>query len=415
MSNQGSSRGYYNGQPSYMPTYQMQRDDNYQPRPRTVSENLDMQPNGYVRQGGPMGRPRPLARLVARSRNFRGRGPLRRGECEAYRMEVNEIYIDQDNEAKGPIPCITVLDFKRIVPTEVSQRRVCIPVALSDTIVKYIKGCKVTVPSQKVTVEEEKQEEITEEEVKEGEESGTVPTIIATGPTKYDVSLLDPKTFKCPKTGQVVIVENVIVNDVVQKHLRSFMNVPEQNAYTEGDPVETIELRSDLLRSLDRFLSDVAVRYRNIKSDVSIPSLYSYSGERRFYYDLRKTRWGLRLHISQVTDMHRNVIGIPLEALVSFRDRLDQAISTLRLDDDAAAGGTGYRRGTANPRRRRRNMGYRGGSSKTKKQNAKNTSGSDKGGALTSADTGGEDSAGHEVKEEKVIVNATLPEPVEAN
>ncbi|VDM36287.1 unnamed protein product [Hydatigera taeniaeformis] len=64
--------------------------------------------------------------------------------------------------------------------------------------------------------------------------------------------------------------------------------------------------------------------------------LYSPSGERRFFFDVRNTPYGNRLHISQVTDLHRNVIGIPLESLVTFRNRLTTLIDALKLEDGEA-------------------------------------------------------------------------------
>lgn len=65
-----------------------------------------------------------------------------------------------------------------------------------------------------------------------------------------------------------------------------------------------------------------------------VSCLYSPSGERRFFFDLRNTRYGIRLHISQVTDLHRNVIGIPLESLVDFRDRLSALVDSLNLEEE---------------------------------------------------------------------------------
>lgn len=55
-----------------------------------------------------------------------------------------------------------------------------------------------------------------------------------------------------------------------------------------------------------------------------------------FYFDLRDTRWGRRLQISQLTDMHRSTIGVPLEALVNFRSRLDKLIECLSLNESHA-------------------------------------------------------------------------------
>ncbi|KAH8868039.1 PUR alpha beta gamma DNA RNA binding [Schistosoma japonicum] len=95
----------------------------------------------------------------------------------------------------------------------------------------------------------------------------------------------------------------------------------------------TLELHESLMPKLLAFLADVVTRYRAVDLIPRVPSLYSASGERRFLFNLRDTRWGKRLHISQVTDMHRNIIGIPVEALVSFRSRLDEVIKSLGLED----------------------------------------------------------------------------------
>lgn len=94
-----------------------------------------------------------------------------------------------------------------------------------------------------------------------------------------------------------------------------------------------VELHESLLSHMLIFLADVATRYRTINQVPEVRSLYSASGGRRFFFDLRDTPWGKRLHISQVTNLHRNVIGIPLEALVNFRTRLDHFIQDLKLDD----------------------------------------------------------------------------------
>lgn len=259
--------------------------------------------------------PRPLARLTVRAKIDRATGrPLKRGESDAYRLEVNEIPINPAGNATETVnvPCITLLDYHRITPTEISQRRGCIPVALADTIMRHLLTCQ--------------------------NEDG-----------KFVVSDLPENTqFKCPKTGKIVEISKLSFPEVKSedgdvsgcRQLRSYVSVLKKDEYKSNDPVEMIELRDTLIRSLVRFLNDVALRYRNIKDEMMIPALYSHSGERRFYYDLRRTRWGLRLHVSQVTDLHRNVIGIPLESLVSFRNRLNHVISFLKLDNNILGGKT---------------------------------------------------------------------------
>ncbi|CAH8874039.1 unnamed protein product [Trichobilharzia szidati] len=107
----------------------------------------------------------------------------------------------------------------------------------------------------------------------------------------------------------------------------------------------TLELHESLMPQVSAFLADVVTRYRSVDLVPEVRSLYSASGGRRFFFDLRDTRWGKRLHISQVTELHRNVIGIPLEALVSFRSRLDMVIESLGLEDQHALRSTIFRDG----------------------------------------------------------------------
>ncbi|KAH9280871.1 hypothetical protein ECG_06781 [Echinococcus granulosus] len=94
-----------------------------------------------------------------------------------------------------------------------------------------------------------------------------------------------------------------------------------------------LELYEILLPNLITFLSDICVRYQHLDQPPQLNFLYSPSGERRFFFDIRNTPYGNRLHISQVTDLHRNVIGIPLESLVTFRNRLTMLIDALKLED----------------------------------------------------------------------------------
>ncbi len=75
------------------------------------------------------------------------------------------------------------------------------------------------------------------------------------------------------------------------------------------------------------------MRYQTLEQPPQVNFLYSPSGERRYFFDVRNTRYGNRLHIAQVTDLHRNVIGVPLESMVAFRDRLTQIIDSLHLED----------------------------------------------------------------------------------
>nr|VZI09499.1 unnamed protein product [Spirometra erinaceieuropaei] len=96
----------------------------------------------------------------------------------------------------------------------------------------------------------------------------------------------------------------------------------------------TVEIYEPLIPDLIGFLMDASIRYRTIDTPPMVNALYSMSGDRRFYFDLRNTRWGHRLFLSQVTDFHRNVIAIPVETLTDFRDRINTFIEKLHLEDD---------------------------------------------------------------------------------
>ncbi|KAL5107630.1 hypothetical protein TcWFU_004282 [Taenia crassiceps] len=94
-----------------------------------------------------------------------------------------------------------------------------------------------------------------------------------------------------------------------------------------------LELYEMLLPNLVTFLSDICVRYQHLDQPPQLNFLYSSSGERKFFFDIRNTPYGNRLHIAQVTNFHRSVIGIPLESLVTFRNRLTMLIDALKLEE----------------------------------------------------------------------------------
>lgn len=275
---------------------------------------------------------RPLTRVVARAR-ARSQSETKQEndkenthpEQDAYRMEVNE-YVRRsgnsspDSQGSKTIPCVTIRDMHTFIGDR-KQRRVWIPVAVCEQLIRAIKKCKV-------------------------------------GET-YDIDKLEANTFVCPATKKIVEIEK----DEGHTRLRTYMDVPGKDEYKDGDLIEIIDLRNELIARLLKFLDDVATRYRKIKSQMVIPSLYSYSGERRFYFDLRETRWGHRLHISQVTDMHRNVIGIPLETVVEFKDRLMQVIDFLELQGEGDV-----KKRSANGKRSKKRQFKRNGKSKGEKK-----------------------------------------------
>ncbi|EUB62599.1 hypothetical protein EGR_02395 [Echinococcus granulosus] len=94
-----------------------------------------------------------------------------------------------------------------------------------------------------------------------------------------------------------------------------------------------IKMMTKTAPSIFLISGDICVRYQHLDQPPQLNFLYSPSGERRFFFDIRNTPYGNRLHISQVTDLHRNVIGIPLESLVTFRNRLTMLIDALKLED----------------------------------------------------------------------------------
>lgn len=264
--------------------------------------------------GGAAWPPRPLTRVMARARTT---SEATKGAAEpyenAYRIEVNE-FMPRTASPGSAIPCVTVRDMRTFIPDK-RQRRAYVPVAVAGELCKCLNQCR--------------------QAASEKGEKG-----------HYDVSKLPTKTFQCPISKKKVEIERVTETpgeQHVSTRLRTYMDVPEKEHAKEDDFVEVIELRNELLGHLVKFLEDVATRYRPLTKDMNIPSLYSYSGERRFYYDLRETRWGVRLHISQVTGMYRNVVGIPLESVVAFRDRINQAIQFLGLEEKSESPTLGAR------------------------------------------------------------------------
>lgn len=346
--------------------------------------------------------PKPLTRVMARAKSHQtntasenensgtnspdNRSKKRSNELntiDAYRMEVNE-YIPEikknatrNKMGQEPFPCVTVRDMKPIIADR-KQRRVWIPVTICESLVEYLRSAKIseddTTPAGDAEVSPKTSSVEDENSTSEKKRQFA-----------YDVSKLTERNFTCQKTGKIVEIEIVPAVDTELKivRLRTYMDVPSKEEFKTGDFIEVIELRSSLVGRLIKFLNDVAMRYQSMEEvgDASIPSLYSYSGERRFYFDLRDTRWGLRLHISQVTDLHRNVIGIPLESVVQFRDRLNMAIEKLNLTKEEEVSMTenmGFRGNNRRPYRNnseivgRRGRNYRRGSNKQSRRRKRN-------------------------------------------
>lgn len=384
--------------------------------------------------------PRPLTRVMARARNSNNNNIVRDVDTSAgtdsplanekatggakgsravydnnaYRMEVNE-YVRRPGQMnigeRNSLPCVTIRDLMAIIPDR-KQRRVWIPVDLCGEIVAHLKTCRVEANTSEAG---DSTSMVSSPDLSSEKDSRSNSVSRAKNSKRritFDVSKLEEILFEDKDTGKLVEISHVDG----QTRLRTFMDVPSKELYREGDFMEVIELRNGLLHRLIKFMKDVSLRYKPVEKNVQIPSLYSYSGERRFYYDLRDTRWGLRLHISQVTDLHRNVIGIPLESVVPFRDRLNQAIQALSLDEDGHTerkeAASNSRKGGAKSangnRRGNRGRNYR---ARRKNNNSNNVSNST-GNAATNARSSAEDTTSSENKSE-ADVGATAPPPTD--
>lgn len=322
---------------------------------------------------------RPLLRQFVRNRRSDPR-------YEAYILEVREgpAVNGNTNAAAGksiPQPWVTVRDFVR------ANQSIGLPVSICDTLLKHLLTCvSLEVPGRVDSSEDSElacasPTSANDPQANSPARASGDANSPATGdvtseensPAKKSPRRLQPKVFQlshltpirivCEATGCIL---EVTARDPTAKRTASNPEESEQVAQVDPSrrwiisaplanstgeqtmdsstapggkrrhPWETrgiLELHESLMPQLSAFLTDVVTRYRSVNQLPEVRSLYSASGGRRFFFDLRDTRWGKRLHISQVTDLHRNVIGIPLEALVSFRARLDMIIRSLSLED----------------------------------------------------------------------------------
>ncbi|CAH8675277.1 unnamed protein product [Schistosoma bovis] len=334
---------------------------------------------------------RPLLRQVIRSRRS---NPVR----EAYVLEIREGPVVNNNSNTAntrmiPQPWVTVRDYFK------GNDFVSLPVSICNTLLKHLMTCAIVDDDHRVESSEDSEIECTTspspkvgEEASLTETSGETASQVEGGasegtkvikkvssrvkPHTFQLSLLKPIRIVCEATGCTL---EVTARNPLPKHTSTSSEEPTQTVQADPDkrwlisaPLEvrksnssggehtldgsgigsttngsgrrqyswetrgTLELHTSLMPKLLTFLADVATRYRAIDLIPKVQSLYSISGERRFLFNLKDTRWGKRIHISQVTDLHRNVIGIPLEDLVSFRSRLDTVIKSLGLEDQYA-------------------------------------------------------------------------------
>ncbi|CAH8597108.1 unnamed protein product [Schistosoma turkestanicum] len=339
---------------------------------------------------------RPLLRQVVRSRRS---DPVR----EAYVFEVREGPVVNSSTNAGaavmiPQPWVIVHDYFK------GSSFVSLPVSICSTLLKHLLTCSMTdddehqiessedsevecssSPSPKDKEEASSTETLGEAVSQVEGETVTKKASSRVGSRTFQLSLLKPIRIVCEATGCTL---EVTARNPVAKHTSVNSAEPTQTVQADLDkrwlvsaPLEvrtnvsssveqavdnsgigsttngsgrrqnfwerrgTLELHERLMPQLLTFLADVVTRYRTVDLIPKVPSLYSMSGERRFLFNLKDTRWGKRLHISQVTDLHRNIIGIPLEDLVSFRSRLDTVIQSLGLDNHYAIRSSIYRSG----------------------------------------------------------------------
>ncbi|VDP67932.1 unnamed protein product [Echinostoma caproni] len=327
---------------------------------------------------------RPLLRQFVRNRRSDPR-------YEAYILEVREgpAVNGNTNAAAGksmPQPWVTVRDSGS------GNQSIGLPVSICDTLLKHLLTCVVSDDSgptdQPTGLESPHEPPSSPDEAPAtsparasgdakspaDEANSEEASLPKTSPTRitqrkqFQLSRLSPVRIVCETTGCILEIisrdpnakrssgtgeDAEPVAPVTDPSLRWIVSIPvketngEQSSESKTTantsttskrrhPWETrgsIELHETLMAQLCAFLADVVTRYLSVNPVPEVRSLYSASGGRRFFFDLRDTRWGKRLHISQVTDLHRNVIGIPLETLVSFRARIDAVIQGLKLED----------------------------------------------------------------------------------
>ncbi|THD24505.1 hypothetical protein D915_004677 [Fasciola hepatica] len=347
---------------------------------------------------------RPLLRQFVRNRRSDPR-------YESYVLEVREgpAVNGNTNAAAGksiPQPWVTVRDSSS------GNQSIGLPVSICDTLLKHLLTCVVTDDSgpadQSAELESPHESPSPTDEApatsparasgdakSPGDEAiSEEASLPKTSPSRltqhkqFQLNRLNPIRIVCETTGCILEIitrdpnakkssgtsedtEQIASVDPSQRWIVS-IPVKETNVEPSSEskttnttaakrrhPWETrgfIELHETLMAQLCVFLADVVTRYLTLNPVPEVRSLYSASGGRRFFFDLRDTRWGKRLHISQVTDLHRNVIGIPLETLVSFRARIDAVIQGLRLEDQHTLRSEIYpslgdRAGSRNPQR----------------------------------------------------------------
>ncbi|KAM3178028.1 hypothetical protein ACTXT7_003399 [Hymenolepis weldensis] len=173
-------------------------------------------------------------------------------------------------------------------------------------------------------------------------------------------------SFDVSKLQKFQLMESILnnfiecPNEAVQKEISADADSKERRSDASDDKGKRVWLRSgpvnppeektdlpphkrttylrvyeELVPNLLAFLIDIKTRYsqRDVSPEKAV-SMLSDSGERRFFFDVRNTRYGYRLHISQVSNKNRMVIGIPLESVVMARDCLNEVIQNYSLGED---------------------------------------------------------------------------------
>ncbi|KAL3318644.1 hypothetical protein Ciccas_002699 [Cichlidogyrus casuarinus] len=245
-------------------------------------------------------------------------------EPHTYLFEVHDFL---DNKTFGDRFWANIRDFP-------NQTAVEVPYDMIHSLVKHLMTCKVDFSSELEHHEEDENEEAQ----------------AAHGPvleTVFDLKKLEKKrliglngTFAIEiseddkKTTKLLICDSLDKDAEPSAEGDSVKKDDRRDCLKPREKKGTLAITEWLLPRLVLFLRDVFVRHMNLtKNFSSVRNLYTPSGSRRFFFDLNETRWGNRLQVSQVTAQHRNVISLPLESLVLFRNRLNRIIRQLNIEE----------------------------------------------------------------------------------
>lgn len=232
----------------------------------------------------------------------------KRLDDEAKTLLLNLIEIHEDQNGNE-----YYVNIRDVIP---DRTNVCFPMSMCKKVVDTMLDSKLTTTTVNDNNEENKEQEVTEK--------SKINEFNVTLIKDVKIESDDKKYFlEFAKTSND---EKILRGGIIKE------STNDENEYPWLKQGHVI-LRNVFIGKIIKTLVDIMVRYQSIKNLPNAPSFYSASGGRRFFFDINETKWGKRLQISQLTTNRRNTIGVPLENLVQFRDRLDYFIKELTLDD----------------------------------------------------------------------------------